>query len=203
MATGSHVYLALPKNGQLDSLHCMIIPISHVHSLRQADETVWDEVRNFKKCLLQMAAAIGRTIVFLEAPSKLDESRHTFVDCIMLPASLSMDVRGYYKKALTDCDVEWTQHSRIINTEVKGGLRRSVPSNFPYIYVDFRLDQGYVHVVEDEHLVGPDFLRQVTAGLFGVSGSKEWKAKVTEESSRLKFKKAYDPFDWTKLLYTD
>ena len=37
--------------------HCLIIPAEHCASSRQADEHVWTEMRNFKKCLLQMYVA--------------------------------------------------------------------------------------------------------------------------------------------------
>ena len=37
--------------------HCMIVPAEHVASTRQVDEHVWTEIRNFKKCLLQMFMA--------------------------------------------------------------------------------------------------------------------------------------------------
>ena len=35
----------------------MIVPTEHVASTRQVDEQVWTEMRNFKKCLLQMHMA--------------------------------------------------------------------------------------------------------------------------------------------------
>ncbi len=37
--------------------HCLIVPVEHVASARQVDEHVWTEIRNFKKCLLQMFMA--------------------------------------------------------------------------------------------------------------------------------------------------
>jgi len=40
--------------------HCLIIPMEHVASCRMADEAVWTEMRNFKKCLVQMYAEQAR-----------------------------------------------------------------------------------------------------------------------------------------------
>ena len=37
--------------------HCLIVLSDHVASAWQADEHVWTEMRNFKKCLLQMFMA--------------------------------------------------------------------------------------------------------------------------------------------------
>lgn len=43
--------------GRLVPGHCLIVPAEHVASARQVDEHVWTEMRNFKKCLLQMFMA--------------------------------------------------------------------------------------------------------------------------------------------------
>ena len=43
--------------GRLVPGHCLIVPAEHVASTRQVDEHVWTEIRNFKKCLLQMFMA--------------------------------------------------------------------------------------------------------------------------------------------------
>ena len=40
--------------------HCLIVPMDHVATCRLADEQVWTEMRNFKKCLVQMYAAEAR-----------------------------------------------------------------------------------------------------------------------------------------------
>ena len=45
------------SRGSLGEGHCLIVPSEHVASTRQVDEAVWTELRNFKKCLLQMAMA--------------------------------------------------------------------------------------------------------------------------------------------------
>ncbi len=48
------------RRGCLVPGHCLIVPMDHVSSCRQADEQVWTEMRNFKKCLVQMYAAQAR-----------------------------------------------------------------------------------------------------------------------------------------------
>ena len=42
--------------GRLHPLHCCIIPTEHMASSRKVDEHVWTEMRNFKKCVIQMNA---------------------------------------------------------------------------------------------------------------------------------------------------
>lgn len=201
-AYGDHTYLALPKHGQLDPLHCQIVPMEHALSTLQCNEAVWDEIRNFKKSLLQMAAVQGRRIVFLEASMGFGKCRHCRIDAVPLPAKPRVDPAGYYKKALLECDAEWSQHKKLFDTTAQssGGLRRLVHKNFPYVYVDLRLDQGYAHVVEDEERVGADMLRDLTAGLLGLEGT-EWKGRPLPEHALQAFARAYDRFDWTRQLH--
>lgn len=204
IARGHHIYLALPKYGQLEPLHCLLVPMEHVPSLLQSgdQEAVWTELRNFKKCLLQMAAQQGRRMLFLEAAMGFEESRHAFIDCISVTGEGDVDPAGAFKKALLECDAEWSQHKRLFDTTetASGGLRKAIPRHFPYLYVDFRLDQGYAHVVEDEERVGPGFLRGIAAGLLGLEpGSR--KDRPTGETTVKQFISLFKPFDWTPLLH--
>lgn len=48
------------RRGCLVPGHCLIVPMDHVATCRLADEQVWTEMRNFKKCLVQMYAAEAR-----------------------------------------------------------------------------------------------------------------------------------------------
>jgi Protein similar to CwfJ C-terminus 2 len=46
---------------------------------------------------------------------------------------------------------EWAQHKKLIDTKARGGLRRSVPKDFPYFWVEFGVGGGgFAHVIEDE-----------------------------------------------------
>ena len=46
--------IAKISRGRLAPLHCCIVPVEHISSSRKTDEHVWTEMRNFKKCVLQM-----------------------------------------------------------------------------------------------------------------------------------------------------
>ncbi len=43
-ALGNHAYLALPKRGSISPGHCLIVPMQHVTSLANADESIWEEI---------------------------------------------------------------------------------------------------------------------------------------------------------------
>lgn len=57
LSVGDLAYLALPARGSLAAGHCQIIPVDHVGSMRAAASEVAEEVKNFKKCLIQMFQA--------------------------------------------------------------------------------------------------------------------------------------------------
>ena len=64
LSVATATYLLLPPRGRLAPGHCCICPSEHVASMRQLDEHVWTEVRNFQKCLVQMfAAKVGDQLI--------------------------------------------------------------------------------------------------------------------------------------------
>lgn len=65
----------------------------------------------------------------------------------------------HFQKAIQESESEWTQHKKLIDTSAKG-LRRSIPPHFSYFYVQFGLQQGFAHVIED-HTKFPRFFGQV------------------------------------------
>lgn len=208
VAYGNYTYLAIPKTRSLHPLHCLIIPMSHINSLldcHEFEDEIWEEVRNFKKCLLQMAAKQDRSYVFMECVMKTgDAFRHTFIDCIPTPRGQYSDhVKGHFLKALQETDEEWSQNKKVIDTSLKaGGLRSCLPrKNFPYFYADFRLDQGYAHVIEDPDKFGNgDFGRDLMASLLKVPRN-EWRDHRTSRDEMKRFCDIFGPFDWTRDLH--
>ena len=72
-------------------------------------------------------------------------------------------VPGYFKKAILECEEEWSQHKKLYDT--RGSIRGSVPPGFAYFAVGFGLQAGYAHHVEDEATWPKDFGRDVLEGL--------------------------------------
>lgn len=204
IARGSFCYLAIPKHRSIHPLHCLIVPYSHCCSFMDCNEfedEIWEEARNFKKCLLQMAAAQDRSFVFMECVTRAnDPRRHAFIDCIPTPRNVSVEeIRSHFYKALQDADEEWSQNKRIIDTATKGGLRSSLPRRqFPYFYVDFRLDQGFAHVIEDsDRFGGPDFGRDMMASLLKVPRA-EWRSHKSTSEDKKYFVDKFKDYDWTR-----
>ena len=81
VATGTTCYLALHARAIVDG-HCFIAPVEHVVSGTMFDETTADEVRNFKKSLIQMFASIGKDCIFYETVMHIKRNPHTCIECI-------------------------------------------------------------------------------------------------------------------------
>lgn len=246
IAMGEAVFLSLPPPScpylGREAFHCIIVPVEHLGSTLQAtdDVVLWEEIRNFKKCLHRLAASMGGEAIFLETflPSTKDErlagdgldreisfkpsstspqhshshqaasvtggrrppsKRHAIIHALVIPRNRP-DPQTFFRQVLQEADEEWHQHQRILETGPKGGLRRTIPAgNFPFVYVDFALDAGYAHVVENRRLVGEDFLLAAATDLLGLRWHERRRARANTQDARF-FRQKYSPFDWTHLL---
>ncbi|KAL4428538.1 hypothetical protein ABPG75_002627 [Micractinium tetrahymenae] len=207
LAIGQSTYLALPARGRLVPGHCVIVPAEHVPSTRQVDEQVWNEIRNFKKCLIQMFMKQGQEVIFFETAVQLGSMRsHAVVDCVPVPPAAAAKAPMYFKKAVDDATSEWAQHhaKRFIDTKAKG-LRGCIPPNFPYLHVEFGIADGFVHVIDDEANFDRALARSVMIGLLGLPQEdmhRRARAKnpTIQQQWADEFRKQFAPYDWTKML---
>lgn len=248
IAMGEATFLSLPQTSPYlgrETFHCMIVPVEHLGSTLQAtdDVVLWEEIRNFKKCLHRLAASLGGEAIFLETfllsskdeksagegfdreisfkPSSIScqqpqphpesspalatpgrrvtSKRHAIIHALVIPRDRP-DPQTFFRQLLEEADEEWHQHQRILETGPKGGLRRTIPAgNFSFVYVDFALDSGYVHVVENKRLMGEEFLLAAAADLLGLRWYERRRARANIQDARF-FRQKYLPFDWTHLL---
>ena len=64
--------------------------MQHELATRTVENNVWEEIRNFKKCLIMMFAKQGRDVVFLETVLGLaQQRRHCLIDCVPLPQQIA------------------------------------------------------------------------------------------------------------------
>lgn len=207
IAIGQSSYLALPARGRLVPGHCLIVPAEHTPSTRQVDEQVWSELRNFKKCLIQMFMKQGQEVIFFETALRLGDMRsHAVVEAVPVPPAVAGRAPMFFKKAVDDATSEWAQHhaKRFIDTKAKG-LRSSIPPNFPYLNVEFGISDGFVHVIDDEQKFDPALARSVMIGLLSLP-QEDMHRRARQENPRIQqqwaddFRKQFDPYDWTKML---
>ncbi|MCO5611201.1 hypothetical protein L7F22_065451 [Adiantum nelumboides] len=200
-------YLMLPPWEPLVDGHCLLVPTQHEGSSRNVEEDVWEELRNYKKCLLQMFAKQGRDVLFMETVINLAQQRHhCLIECIPLPPDKAKQAPLYFKKAIEEAEDEWSQHDakKLIDTSVKG-LRGSIPKNFPYFHVEFGLHAGYVHVIDNERDFRRDFGRNVVIGMLKLPEEEMHRKRKQQSSDQqkkaaLNFQKDWAPFDWTTML---
>jgi len=208
VAYGNSAYLMLPPTGRLVPGHCIIAPIAHTQSSRQVDEDVWEEMRNFKKCLVRMFAQQGKDCCFIETVMKFGHGgRHGIVECIPIPQEVAVNAPMYFKKAIDEAESEWSTHDakKCLSTAPPKGLRGTIPENFPYFHVEFNMRGGFVHVIDDETKWKSNFGRNILIGLLDLpehltDARQRALAPALLREEMDAFLKLYDPVDWTKQL---
>lgn len=69
---------------------------------------MWDEIRNFKKCLIMMFAKQEKDVVFFETVMGLaQQRRHCMVECIPLPQHIAKQAPLYFKKVSSFITYLW------------------------------------------------------------------------------------------------
>ncbi|KAI0689707.1 CwfJ C-terminus 1-domain-containing protein-like protein [Cytidiella melzeri] len=227
VAMGTRAYLSCTQFEELVPGHCLIIPIQHHLSMLEGDDDVWDEIRNFMKCLMRMFAAEDKGVVFYETVLSIKQQKHTFVECVPLPWAQFEEIPGYFKESIMMSETEWSQHKKLIDFSARpGGFRRAMVPNLPYFMVqfDYKGEKGYGHVIEgtdeatevgnEEGTIdegakgGGEFPRYFAAEIIGNVMEVEprrWrhprKIELRYSKDRVaKFKKQYDQYDWTSML---
>jgi len=207
VALGTAAYLMLPPTRRLVPGHCCIVPIQHCKAIRNCDETADQDIRNFKKCLIQMFRKQGREMIFMETAMGLHRfGRHAVIDCFPVDKESAEDAPIFFSKALKESESDWATHNSkaCIDTTSKG-LKGSIPENFPYFNVEFGLTGGYVHVIDEEEKFNPHIGRDVLIGVCDLPAERahqrERAAPPAQQHREMsEFLKQWAPFDWTKQL---
>ncbi|KAG8214741.1 CwfJ C-terminus 1-domain-containing protein-like protein [Butyriboletus roseoflavus] len=227
VAMGTRVYLSCTLTEELLDGHCLIVPIQHHLTMLEADDDVWDEVRNFMKSLIKMFAEEDKGVVFYETVINLKWQRHTCIECVPLPWAEYDDIPQFFKESLLAAEAEWSQHKKVIDFSARpGGFRRAMVPNLPYFMVqfDYKGERGYGHVIEgtgesaalgeedgalDEgEKGGGDFPKYFAGEIIGNVMEVEprrWRRPKRMDRRHHKdriddFKKKYDKYDWTGLI---
>src|SRR5690554_3122845 len=83
-------------------------------------------------------------------------------------------------------------------------FRRSVPKNFAYFNVEFGLEGGYAHVIEDSSQFPQNFGHGILCGLSGEPSElvlRQRRESRPQEMKRVQeFKEAWNKYDWTRIL---
>nr|XP_012418050.1 PREDICTED: CWF19-like protein 2 [Odobenus rosmarus divergens] len=201
VAIGVKVYLCLPNFRSLTEGHCLIVPLQHHRAATLLDEDVWEEIQMFRKSLVKMFEDKGLDCVFLETHMGMKKHCHMVYECIPLPKEVGEMAPIYFKKAIMESDEEWSMNKKLIDLSSKD-IRKSVPRGLPYFAVDFGLQGGFAHVIEDQHKFPHYFGKEIIGGMLDIE-PRLWRKGIQEsfEDQRkkaLQFAQWWKPFDFTK-----
>nr|CAH7755341.1 unnamed protein product [Callosobruchus chinensis] len=91
----------------------------------------------------------------------------------------------YFKKAIDESEMEWAQNKKLVSLN-KRDVRRAIPKGLPYFAVNFGMNEGFAHVIEDERLFPDNFAQEVIGGMLDLHHSKWRKPRIQsfEEQSK-------------------
>lgn len=203
IAIGIKVYLCLPNHRSLTEGHCLIVPMQHVASGTAVDEDVWNEIQVFRKGLTKMFQDRDEDVVFMETSMKLKYFPHMHIECVPMPKETGDLAPIYFKKAIQESESEWSDNKKLVDLSQKD-IRRSVPKGFPYFSVDFGLQGGFAHVIEDEQKFPSYFGREIVGGMVDAEPGlwrKPKKENFDDQRKKvLQFAEWWKPYDWTNRL---
>ncbi|KIY45639.1 hypothetical protein FISHEDRAFT_48891 [Fistulina hepatica ATCC 64428] len=225
VAMGTRAYLSCTTHEELVKGHCLIVPIQHHLTMLEADDDVWDEVRNFMKCVMRMFSEEDKGVVFYETVISLKWQAHTVIECVPLPWEVFDIIPGYFKESILTAEAEWSTHKKLIDFSARpGGFRRAMVPNLPYFMVqfDYKGEKGYGHVIEgssealdeqegavDEGAKGGgDFPKYFAGEIIGnvlELEPRKWRRpkRIDFHNNKRRvaeFKAKYDKFDWTGMI---
>ncbi|XP_027634139.2 CWF19-like protein 2 [Falco peregrinus] len=201
IAIGTKVYLSLPRNESLTEGHCLIAPLQHHTAATLLDEDIWEEIQMFRNALVKMFEAKDLDCVFLETNMSTKKRYHMVYECIPLPKEVGDMAPIYFKKAIMESDEEWSMNKKLIDLSSKD-VRKSVPKGLPYFSVDFGLQGGFAHVIEDQHKFPHYFGKEIIGGMLDLE-PQLWRRGIRQnfEGQRkkvLQFAQWWKPYDFTK-----
>ncbi|KAF9464145.1 CwfJ C-terminus 1-domain-containing protein-like protein [Collybia nuda] len=223
IAMGTRVYLSCTVNEELVKGHCLIVPIQHHLNMLEGDDDVWDEVRNFMKCLMRMFAEEDQGVIFYETVISLKWQKHTCIECVPLPWEQYEVIPGYFKESILASEAEWSQHKKLLDFSARpGGFRRAMVPNLPYFMVqfDYKGEKGYGHVIEGVDSGGAEdpmeegekgggefpsyFAGEIVGNILELE-VRRWRRpkRIDFRSNKERvahFKKKFDKFDWTGMI---
>ncbi|XP_068627900.1 CWF19-like protein 2 homolog [Battus philenor] len=195
---GSKVYMALPAKKSLVKGQCIISTLQHSPCVTSVDEDIWEEILNYRKAITQFFNLQNKDVVFFETATKLHKYPHMVINCIPLPRDVGDMASIYFKKALLECEAEWSMNKKVIDLKGKN-VRKGVPKGLPYFWIDFGMDPGFAHVIEDQQLFPKTFAEEIIGGILDLNHSL-WKNPQKEygdvqRKKVLEFIQDWKPFE--------
>lgn len=199
VAMGTNVYLSLPWHEGLQTGHCLIVPMQHVSCSTQLDEDVWEEIKSFQKAITRMFDAKSQDVIFFETARNLHKRPHCVIHCV--PSKEFEMAPFYFKKAIQESEREWSTNKQLVDLKKeKKDLKRAIPKGLPYFWVDFGVDSGFAHVIEEQDRFPSNFAQEIIGGILNLD-ARHWRKPRKEFNPISKVKQFADwwkKFDCTQ-----
>lgn len=203
VSMGKAVYLALPGTTSMAQGHCLIVPMGHCMAGTEMDEDVWNEVQDYRKALVKMFQSRGEDCVFFETAMSFKRHPHMVIECIPLPDDMGSMLPMYFQKAIQECESEWSDNKKLVKLKEKN-IGKNIPKGLPYFHVDFGLDMGFAHVIEEEEDWNKRFGHEVVGGMLDTEPrtmrNPPWEQFEEQKRKVIQFGSMWSEFDWTKSL---
>lgn len=159
VSLGKNVYLALPWHEGLTTGHCLIAPLAHVPCSTQLDDDVWQEMRDYMTALNRMFSSRKQDVIFFETARYLHRRPHMVIHCV--PSAEFEMAPFYFKKAIQESEAEWSTNKQLVSLKDRD-VRRAIPKGLPYFWVNFGMDSGFAHVIEDQEQFPNNFAQVIS-----------------------------------------
>ncbi|RXN24257.1 CWF19 2 [Labeo rohita] len=128
--------------------------------------------------------------------------------CLIVPiqhhtaaTGLDEDIWSEIQKAIMESDEEWAMNKKVVDLSSKD-IRQAVPRGLPYFSVDFGLQGGFAHVIENEQKFPHYFGKEILGGMLDLE-PRRWRKPIRENfddqrKKVLKFAQWWKEFDCTK-----
>ncbi|OZC09466.1 hypothetical protein X798_03423, partial [Onchocerca flexuosa] len=200
VACGNSVYLSSVPWRPLVKEHCLIVPTAHYSSTVTLDEDVYEEIRKFKRALVAMWQKEKMECLFVETAKNVKYRRHMYIECIAVPNEIGEMAPIYFKKAIDDSEGEWVDNKKLVDlSKQNGDIRKVIPKGFSYFAIDFGLQPGYAHVIENEDRFPQNFAHEIIGGMIDLE-RRQWRMNesLTVEEQRAntaELKRLWESFD--------
>ncbi|KAJ9590895.1 hypothetical protein L9F63_016077 [Diploptera punctata] len=98
------------------------------------------------------------------------------------------------------CETKWATNKKLVDLKNKD-VRRAVPKGLPFFTVDFGLDLGFAHVIEDKKIFPRNLAQEIIGGMLDLDNSiwqKQRKDNFDAQRKKvMQFAEWWKPYDFT------
>lgn len=146
----------------------------------------------------------GEDVVFMETFKNISRQNHCVVECIPFDKEVGDMASIYFNKAISESESEWSDNKKVIEVSSRDGICKAVPKGLPYFLVEFGIDGGFAHIIEEEESFQYYFGKEILGGMMDLE-PRLWRKPPKESFEQhkqkvLAFSEMWNPYDWTKKL---